>query len=417
MHAIAVVPRESCDLVFVAAAFLAMAVSGCKEEGSFCEEVTNRVIEDDASTPDGFSAISVLEMVGSGHDALLTWRANTTNAPSGASIDVSVVVERAADPARHVVTEQRGDTRDDLMCGAELRVPVAVEVRTGDGAIDDVFVGDLVHRPPFGLSAFTSRFSYDELHGWLRPVAPDPQAGEPLNTWGELVIDFVNASGELGVFHEFKGQSAAELHEQAAVWTQGSERHASCDEAERDVVSDSAMAPDGATVLGLLAEVTGAYETSFSWDETLVNAPSGVVMIDVLVERGSGPATYVPTQHVGATRDDLNCGWELRVPVRVTLTTSDRAMDDSFATDLIYRQWGGLDVFEAEIRYEDLEGWLRPIDPDPGGSSGSRVGTAGMLSIDLVAGEGRVYVLHTFADDGGVSEQALVAGSWPVAED
>lgn len=149
----------------------------CSEPGR-CEEIQTALLADDESTPEGSTAAAVLSIVGERHDVDLVWNAGITNA-SG-STRLSIAVERTADPARYVVTEQTGGTKADLDCGPVLEVPVRFEWTTADGALAENFEGNLIDDlRSGGVSVSTSSVSFQidvdtgDLSGSLVPLSDE----------------------------------------------------------------------------------------------------------------------------------------------------------------------------------------------------------------------------------------------------
>jgi hypothetical protein len=179
----------------------------CSAGASRCEVVESRTLADDEASPQGISALDVLELA-QPHLFALSWvRApdgqNPTNADPDAMVSVDVAIERAPGAVRHVVTEQTGSAEDDAGCGPNLYIPVRLRITTSDGALRDTFTGDLVHgaeRP--GVSWITAPFAFDDLSGTLRPTT----AGAS----GEAHVEFTaEPRGWIAVLDEARGQDAA----------------------------------------------------------------------------------------------------------------------------------------------------------------------------------------------------------------
>ncbi|WAS95124.1 hypothetical protein [Nannocystis punicea] len=178
----------------------------CSAGTSSCEVVESRTLADDEASPEGMSALDVLELT-QPHLLALSWLRtpdgqNPTNADPDATVSVDVAIERAPGAVRHVVTEQTGSTEENAHCGANLYIPVRLTITTSDGALQDSFTGDLVHgaeRP--GAPWIIARFEFADLSGTLRPTA----AGAS----GEVHVEFAaEPRGWIAVRDEVRGQDA-----------------------------------------------------------------------------------------------------------------------------------------------------------------------------------------------------------------
>jgi len=196
---------------------VASAAAGCGGEAGGCQVIATTMLADPEKSPQGMSGAEVLALA-IAHETGFTWRRtldgdNPTNADPEAMVTVAVTVERGEGAVRHVVSEQQGSTEEDAGCGASLYVPIRLRVTTSDGALDDVFAGDLVFGAELpGVAWITATFAFDELAGGLRPT----MAGAS----GEVQVEFADPPrGWIAVRHEVRDDvSVSETWALAGHW-------------------------------------------------------------------------------------------------------------------------------------------------------------------------------------------------------
>lgn len=168
--------------------------AACRSEPSMCREIENLVLRDDEPSPAGVSGHDVLSLISTELTDSFLWRSGITNATAAANVTVQRTVYRTGDSVRFIESEQTGDNENDLGCGERLLIPVDIFVHTDDGALMDVFRGevnyDLAQGPvteTSGASLHVS-FEFEDLVGWLEPSSAEAH--------GELNVLFgVHESG------------------------------------------------------------------------------------------------------------------------------------------------------------------------------------------------------------------------------
>lgn len=195
------------------AASVVVFLLACKSS-SRCEEISEVDLADDEATPEGMTADDVIATTSTPHTAAFRWAAGLSNAVPADSTTVTVSVSRLPSPARHLVTEQVGNTEDDLDCGSSLIVPIRLRLETSDGALDDDFEADLVADLRSGVPSSAELFldlDFDELAGTLRPIEPG---------FGELFVRFGSSErGDLGLRVERRdGGNAVESFRSLGGW-------------------------------------------------------------------------------------------------------------------------------------------------------------------------------------------------------
>ena len=190
--------------------------SGCSSKGNNCEEVENVELGDDEPAPTGQTPADVFALAAGSRMAAMTWKAGVTNADASEPTQVSVSVERNAETATFVRTEQVGNRKSDLGCGARIVVPVRLAVATDDGALDEQFDAELVYNADDGPVTEDSgatifvQFDFSELHGWLLP------GDELMGATGELNATF--GSDEHGFLGLALDEGSSERYDTAGYW-------------------------------------------------------------------------------------------------------------------------------------------------------------------------------------------------------
>jgi len=171
---------------------------GCKSESGECQVVSSMTLTDDEKSPSGTSPAELLQL-SKPENAAFLWDlgldgSNPTNAGIEEEVSVAVTTERASGSAQYVVTEQVGNTEQDGNCGPSLHVPVRLSLTTSDGALEEAFEADLILRYATGVASFDSSFAFEDLNGWLTPVAAGADGevhaefGEEVRGWVAVVV-------------------------------------------------------------------------------------------------------------------------------------------------------------------------------------------------------------------------------------
>ncbi|MBZ5711886.1 hypothetical protein [Nannocystis pusilla] len=182
-----------------------------------------------------------------------------------------------------------------------------------------------------------------------------------------------------------------------------------CRVVETRTLADAEKSPQGTSaseVLGLAMAHTGA----FTWDLTpdgqnpTNGDPGAMLMVAVAVERAAGEVRHVVTEQVGSTEQASACGASLYVPVRLSITTSDAALQDEFAGDLVFgAERPGVPWIRVPFAFEELRGGLRP----------TRAGSSGEVYAEFgAAPRGWIAVLHEARADESAGEAWSMAGHW-----
>lgn len=192
---------------------------------------------------------------------------------------------------------------------------------------------------------------------------------------------------------------------------------AECRVVETRTLADAEKSPQGTSGAEVLA-MAMAHTAAFTWqlapdgDNPTNGDPQAMVTVEVTVERAAGAVRHEVTEQVGSTEQDSGCGASLYVPVRLSITTSDGALQDAFTGDLVFgAERPGVAWFHAPFAFAELRGALRP----------TRAGSSGEVDVEFgAAPRGSIAVVHETREGNSAIEAWSMAGQWgdaPVDEE